>query len=280
MRHVTINKLLSSKQFGFISGRSTITQLLKYLDECIDKIVNGNVVDTIYLDFAKAFDTVPHRRLMHKLAAYGIKGNIQRWISAFLNDRSQTVVVSGGESKSAAVLSGIPQGSVLGPLLFVIYINDLPEYVDSDVFLFADDTKVLRQVSSEDDAITLQRDLDSLERWSNDWLLKFNADKCHVLTLGKFENIMYTHRYQICGNELDHVFEEKDLGVTIDFELKFEHHITQQINKANAIMGIIRRSFSFLDGKLFKKLYITFVRPHLEYAQAVWAPYLAKYLTC
>ena len=227
MRHMTINKLLSSKQFGFISGRSTISQLLRYLDECIDKIVNGNVVDTIYLDFAKALDTVPHRRLMPKLAAYGIKGNIQRWISAFLNDRSQIVVVNGVESKSAAVLSGIPQGSVLEPLLFVIYINDLPEYVDSDVFLFADDTKVMRQVSSADDAVTLQRDLDSLERWSNDWLLKFNADKCHVLTLGKFENIMYTHRYQICGNELDHVFEEKDLGVTIDFELKFEHHITQ-----------------------------------------------------
>ena len=215
---------------------------------------------------------------MHKLAAYGIKGNIQRWISAFLNDRSQIVVVNGVESKSAAVLSGIPQGSVLGPLLFVIYINDLLEYVDLDEFLFADDTKVLRQVSSEDDDITLQRDLDSLEQWSNDWLLKFNADKCHVLTLGKFENIMYTYRYQICGNELDHVFEEKDLGVTIDFELKFEHHITQQINKANAIMGIIRRSFSFLDGKLFKKLYITFVLPHLEYAQAVWAPYLVKYV--
>ena len=164
MRHMTINKLLSSKQFGFISGRSTITQLLKYLDECIDKIVNGNVVDTIYLDFAKVFDTVPHRRLMPKLAAYGIKGNIQCWISAFLNDRSQIVVVNGVESKSAPVISGIPQGSVFGPLLFVIYINDLPEYVNSDVFLFADDTKVLRQVSSEADAITLQRDLDSLER--------------------------------------------------------------------------------------------------------------------
>ena len=175
MRHMTINKLLSSKQFGFISGRSTITQLLKYLDECIDKIVNGNVVDTIYLDFAKAFDTVPNRRLMHKLAAYGIKGNIQRCISAVLNDRSQIVVVNGVESKSAAVLSGIPQGSVLGLLLFVIYINDLPEYVDSDVFLFADDTKVLRKVSSEADAITLQRDLDSLVTWSNGWLLKFNA---------------------------------------------------------------------------------------------------------
>ena len=120
MRHMTINKLLSSKQYGFISGRSTITQLLKYL-ESFDKFVNGEVIDTIYLDFAKAFGTVPHRRLLHKLAAYGIKGNIQRWISAFLSDRCQVVVVNGEESKPAPVLSGIPQGSFLGPLLFVMY---------------------------------------------------------------------------------------------------------------------------------------------------------------
>ena len=158
-----------------------------------------------------------------------------------------------------------------------MYINDLPEKVDSNLILFADDTKILRQVSSADDAITLQHDLDSLNRWSKDWLLKFNADKCHVLTFGIFENIMYTHRYQICGNEL-HIFEEKDLSVTIDFELKFEQHITQKINQANKIMDIIRRSFSFLDSELFKKLYSTFVRPHLEYAQAVWAPYLAKHV--
>ena len=166
-------------------------------------IVNGEVVDTIYLDFA--FDTVPHRRLLHKLAPCSIKGIIQRWISAFLNDRSQVVA----QSKSAPSLSRIPQGSVLDPLLFMNYINDLLE-VGSDVFLFADDTKVLHQVSSTEDDITLQHDLDSFERWFNDWLLKSNVVKCHTLTLAKFENILYTHRYQICGNEFDHVFEEKD----------------------------------------------------------------------
>ena len=182
------------------------------------------------------------------------------------------------KSKSAPVISGIPQGSVLGPLLFVIYINDLPEEVTSNVFLFADDTKILRQVTSADDAIALQDDLNSLERWSEKWLLNFNADKCHVLTLGKFENIMHTHRYKINGDELDHVFEEKDLGVTIDSDLKFEDHMSLKIIKANAIMGLIRRSFSFLDCKLFKKLFITFVRPHLEYAQAVWAPHLIKHI--
>ena len=278
MNHIKVEKLLSPKQYGFISGRSTATQLLRYLDKCIETIVAGGVVDTIYLDFAKAFDTVPHRRLIGKLESYGINGNILNWIKAFLRGRSQVVKVNGVESESAPVLSGIPQGSVLGPILFVIYINNLPEAVRSEVFLYADDTKILHQITSKDDALTLQSDLDSLELWSKKWLLEFHPDKCHVLTLGKFDNIKHTHRYSICKHELEHVFEEKDLGVTIDSELKFEEHMSEKVKKANAIVGLIRRSFSFLDCALFKKLFTTFVRPHLEYAQAVWAPHLKKHI--
>ena len=131
--HLTSNNLLSPKQFGFTSGRSTVTQLLRYLDKCIDTIVNGGVVDTIYLDFQKAFDTVPHRRLMGKLQPYGVKGRILTWIKPFLTGRTQVIKVNGSVSESAPVLSGIPQGSVLGPLLFVIYINDLPEALQSDI---------------------------------------------------------------------------------------------------------------------------------------------------
>ena len=271
------NDLLSKKQHGFISGRSTVTQLLRYLDDCIEEISDGSVVDAIYLDFSKAFDTVPHLRLMSKLESYGITGNIKQWVNAFLTGRSQTVLVNNEESPSAPVISGIPQGSVLGPLLFVIYINDLPDIVNSNIYLFADDTKVVRKVTTEEDAKTLQQDLGKLEAWSHKWLLKFNPDKCHVLTIGKFENIRHTERYHLYGNELEHVFEEKDLGVHIDSELKFDDHISNKINKANALVGLIRRSFSHLDGKMFKKLFITFVRPHLEYAQAVWQPHLVKH---
>ena len=227
MNHIIEEKLLSSKQYGFISGRSTTTQLLRYLDKCIETIVDGGVVDAIYLDFAKAFDTVPHRRLIVKLESYGINGNILNWIKAFLSGRSQVVKVNGAGSESTAVLSGIPQGSVVGPLLFVIYINDLPEAVTSDALLFADDTKLYRQITSREDAHILQCDLDSLRDWSEKGLLMFNLDKCHVLTLGKFENTMYTHRYNMYGNELEHVFEEKDLGVTRDNELRFEEHISE-----------------------------------------------------
>ena len=273
MEHLVIENLLSKKQFGFIPGRSTVTQLLQYLDKCLDTIATGGVVDAIYLDFQKAFDTVPHRRLLGKLRSYGITGEMLAWIDGFLSGRSQIVKVNGVESTSAPVLSGIPQGSVLGPLLFVIYINDLPDTLSSNTLLFA---KVFRRITSKEDALALQADLAALQRWSEKWLLRFHPDKCHVLTLGKLEDIKHTFRYNISQQELEHVFEEKDLGILIDSNLRFEEHISSKVNKANAIMGLIRRTFTFLDCKLFKKLYTTFVRPHLEYGQVVWSPFLRK----
>ena len=162
--------------------------------------------------------------------------------------------------------------------LYLLYINDLLEDIKSEGLLFADDTKIFNQIKTGDDALTLQADIDLLERWSKMCLLKFHHDKCHVLTVGKLENIRHIHRYGIYENELDHAFEEKDLGIMMDSELSFEEHISLKVKKANAIMGVIRRSFSFLNGNLFKKLYVTFVRPNLEYAQVVWAPYLFKYI--
>ena len=176
--HLTNHDLLSPKQYGFISGRSTVTQLLCYLEECIEIIVGGGVVDTIYLDFAKAFDTVPRQRLINKLNSYGIIGNILNWITAFLSNRSQIVRVNGAHSKSSEVISGIPQGSVFEPILFVIYINDLPDEVNSSKFLFADDTEILRQITTRHFSESLQNDLDSLEDWSERWFLRFNPDKC------------------------------------------------------------------------------------------------------
>ena len=140
MPHLTNHNILSPKQHGFISGRSTTTQLLKYLDKCVEIIATGGVVDTIYLDFSKAFDCVPHRRLIGKLESYGVTGKILEWIKEFLNGRTQVVKVNGAESQSAPVVSGIPQSSVLGPILFIIYINDLLENIESEGLLFADDT--------------------------------------------------------------------------------------------------------------------------------------------
>ena len=277
--HFLKKSLLTTKQYGFISGRSTTTQLLNYLDKCVKTIVDGGVVDAIYLDFSKAFDTVPHRRLIGKLEAYGIKGNILKWIRDFLDGRIQQIMVNGVKSEITPVISGIPQGTVLGPVLFVIYINDLLDNIKSDGLMFADDTKIFRHITSREDDLAFQSDIKLLEHWSDKWQLQFHPDKCHVLTLGKLENIRHAHRYVICNNEMEHVFEEKDLGVTIDYGLKFEEHISKKVQVANSIVGLIRRSFSFLNCETFKRLYTAFVRPHLEYAQSVWAPHLVKNVT-
>ena len=148
MTHMTENDLLSPKQHGFIQGRSCVTQLLAVLDSWTLALDEGGNIDTIYLDFAKAFDTVPHQRLLTKLRGYGIEGRILTWIEAFLTDRRQRVVVNDSRSSWADVTSGIPQGSVLGPMLFIIYINDMPTSVLSSIYLFADDAKVYVQKHS------------------------------------------------------------------------------------------------------------------------------------
>ena len=276
--HFEESDLFSKHQYGFVPGRSTVTQLLKYLSDCVRDIANGHVVDSIYFYFAKAFDTVPHKRLLKKLRAYGISGNIFDWIRSFISDRTQLVKVNGVTSDPASVISGIPQGSVLGPILFVIYINDLPQSVDSSSLLFADDTKIYKRVSSPADALIIQNDINNLEKWSKRWLLEFHPEKCHVLTLGKHHNIIHAHRYTLNGKNLEHVFEEKDLGVVIDSSLSFDEHISTKVKKANSIVGLIRRSFTFLDENLFKVLYAAFVRPNLEYAAAVWSP-LKKHIS-
>ena len=209
------------------------------MDACAEVIADEVVVDSIYFDFSKAFDTVPHKRLSMKMKAYGIKGKHLKWIEEFLTGRQQVVRVNGEISQSKPVISGIPQGSVLGPLLLILYINDLPDTVQSNILLFADDTKIFNKVSSFEDATKHQNDINVLNEWSDKWLLRFNTDKCHVLTLGKFDNIMYTHRYTLYDDELDHIFEEKDLGVIIDMELTFAEHIAAKVKKANGIMGLI-----------------------------------------
>ena len=180
------------------------------------------------------------------------------------------VKVNGISSETEAVISGIPQGSVLGPALFIVYINDILDKIRSDGFLFADDTKIFRSIRNKEDAAALQADIDTLEEWSDIWLLRFNPMKCHVLLLGRIEDTKYTMRYKVYNNEMEHVFEEKDLGVTVDSQLSFEDHIANKVRIANAMVGLIRRSFSYLSCYLFRKLYLALVRPHLEYAQVVW----------
>lgn len=277
VNHMDKNNLLSNKQFGFINGRSTQLQLLMVLEEWTKIIDNGGQLDVIYMDFMKAFDKVPHRRLIKKLKGYGVSDRATNWITNFLSNRCQKVIVNGETSKIYPVLSGIPQGSVLGPILFVLYINDLPENTESQSPLFADDTKLYREIRSIDDKNILQSDLINLEKWSEKWLLKFHPNKCKVLAIKSKEKRVYsmsgTTGEQL---DLDNITSEKDIGVTVDEDLNFRTHIQLGVNKANSILGLIRRTFTFLDEKMFKLLFKALVRPHLEYASSVWSPYMTK----
>ena len=172
--------------------------------------------------------------------------------------------------------SGVPQGSVLGPVLFVIYINDLPTELQSDVYLFADDTKIFRTIANESDSAQLQADLDRTSNWCDKWLLKLNPDKCKQLHIGRKTDIRA--KYTVGEIEIHQVTEEKDIGVVVDQSLEFEHHISEKVKKANSMLAIIRRTFVNLRKELFIPLYKSLVRSHLEFASSVWCPYKIKHI--
>jgi hypothetical protein len=182
------HNLISCNQHGFRSGRSCVTQLLEIVEIWSDLIDQGIPFDCIYLDFAKAFDKVPHIRLCHKIKAHGIKGKILNWLTNFLENRTQSVTINNLSSNIKEVTSGIPQGSVLGPILFVLYINDISNGVDSFIKVFADDTKIFRAVNMQTDNLLMQADLDRLLEWSNKWQLSFNIAKCKVIHFGPNNN--------------------------------------------------------------------------------------------
>jgi len=268
------NNLYSDCQHGFRQHRSCMTQLLEVMEDFTNMIDDKSPIDVIYLDFRKAFDTVPHERLLLKLRSYGITGNVLDWIRTFLSGRSQRVKVGQEYSERKNVMSGIPQGSILGPVLFTVFINDLPEVVSSATKVFADDTKVY---NSPDNSNILQEDLNKLKAWSDLWQLYFNTDKCKVLHIGK-NNPLKDYYMKLGDNQvrLGDCESEKDLGVTFDMNLNFDVHIQNAINKANMMLGIIRRTFVYMDEESFLLLFKSLVRPHLEYGNIIWCPFLKR----
>ena len=234
------NNVLSDGQHGFVPGRDCMTQLLLCLEDWTSIFDAGHAFDVIYTDFAKAFDSVAHERLILKLEAVEITGDVLNWIRSFLVGRSQSVRVEGETSGWQKMLSGIPQGSVLGPLLFVIFINDMPDVVKDNICkLFADDCELYGIINSDIDQ-RLQKDLSNLENWSNVWDLPFNATKCKVMHFGRGNpHLVYTMN----GCTLEVTTQERDLGVIIDNELKFHVHTAAAVKKANQVLCIIKRSY-------------------------------------
>ena len=201
-------------------------------------------MDVIYVDFRKAFDKDPHKRLMVKVNAHGIVGKIWGWIDDWLCSRMQQVILNDRESNLIDVLSGVPQGSVLGPVLFVISINDINSYVSSKILKFANDTKIVGVFSRPEGVMQLRQDLVDLYRASNDWLMLFNTEKCKVMHLGNKNPCV---KYDLGGPQLESILEEKDLGILLTKDPKVSAQCLREAKTANRVLGMIRRTFTCND---------------------------------
>ena len=222
-----------------------------------------------------------NQRLITKLKSYNINGPILNWIISFLSERSQYVKINNSTSKNHKVTSGVPQGSVLGPTLFIYFINDLPNVNhNSNIKIFADDTKAYNSIKNQEDINNLQNVIDEMFLWTQKWLLKFNKDKCKILHIGKNNP---KNKYYV-GNEndrheLNETDLEKDLGVFIDPNLDFKKHIKTIVKKASYLNYKILKNFTYRDANILVPLFKTLIRPILEYGNSIWSNGLKKYST-
>ena len=266
-------QLLNLSEHGFTPGRSCTTQLVEVLNYIGSLLDSGKQTDVIFMDMSKAFDKVSHAALVNKLANYGIRGSLLNWFSHYLHGRQQRVTTLGATSSKKTVSSGVPQGSILGPILFLLYVNDLPDAVEnSKVACFADDTKIFRCVDSISDAALLQSDLSNLENWSTSSGLVFNQLKCKCLRVTR-KIQPTTYPYKIKDKELTTTSVEKDLGIWVASDLTWTKHVLERCAKANKLLGFVRRSGGEIsNSRTRRKLYLSVVRPVFGYASQVWSP--------
>jgi hypothetical protein len=267
------NQSIRDSQHGFRNKRSCLTNLLTFMEKVADDLDSGEPVDVLYLDFQKAFDKVPHLRLIAKLKDIGVRGGVLDWIAEWLQGRRQRVVIKGEASEWSKVLSGVPQGSILGPLLFLIYINDIDSGIVSSILKFADDTKIYGKVGTSQGIEALRRDLETLSEWSEKWQMPFNIEKCKVMHFG---NKNVEAKYCMNNFKLDVITEEKDLGVIISNKFKVSKQCAKAASKGNQILGLIKRTFISKEKNIILSLYKALVRPHLEYCIQAWRPHLVK----
>ena len=275
MKYCVSHDLFTNRQYGFIKGRSTVMQLLKVLDDWTELLETGGQIDVVYTDLEKAFDKVHHKILLQKLKNFKFDDAVLAWIEDFLAHRKQRVKIGECVSDWSEVVSGIPQGSVLGPLLFIIFINDMikESQYGSQVYLYADDSKIYRYIRNGSDAKELQEDLYCIVNWINRNLLKLNVKKCTIVSYGRD---IQSHQYKIGDINLERSESIKDLGVLFDGKLNFENHVKEKVKKANSMLGIIKRNFDKMPPETSVMLYKSLVRSQMEYAGAVWSPHHKK----
>ena len=271
-KHIESNNLLSNSQHGFRSGRSTQTNLIEYLNVTTKWLDEGRNFDVLYCDFAKEFDKVCHKRLLVKLKEAGVDGKVLNWLQDWLKGRKQRVRIDDEFSEWIEVLSSVVQGSVLGGILFDIFIDDIDDAtLEALVWKFADDTKAAKIIETEDDGKKMQDIVDSLAAWAERWGMAFNVKKCKVLHFGRTNP---RFKYFMNGEEVETAKEEKDLGVYIEESLKPARQCAVAAKAANFTLGQIQRAFHYRKKEQIVPLYKTFVRPRLEHAVAAWSPWL------
>jgi hypothetical protein len=274
-KHLNSNNILIDEQHGFRERLSTVTQLISSTNDWAETLNNRGQTDIILLDFSKAFDRVSHHHLLAKLSFYGIRNDTLGWVGAFLSHRKQSVSVNGTHSSWVDVTSGVPQGSVLGPALFLLYINDIKDKIHSSLKLFADDSILYREINDQQDHTIIQEDLQTLSAWSSKWLMSFNIKKCAVMTITR-KRKPSLYQYSLSGENLTRVDKHDYLGVTISEDLRWGNHINKVTRKASQTLGLLRRSLSPCSKQVKAKAYETLVRPKVEYASEVWNPNTAQ----
>lgn len=276
-----LKQYMSDNQHGFLSKRSTATNLVSFIDSVIKDVDSRSSVDVIYADFSKAFDLVNHSILLKKLATFGIGNNLLKWCGSYLSNRSASVVINGCNSSPYTMTTGVPQGSHLGPILFNVFINDIPDIIiNSQCFLFADDLKLSRRVDNPNEAFKLQEDLDSLSRWCKQNHMTLNTNKCyHIRFSRKKHNCCKDVTYRIDDIPLKQVQQIRDLGILLDSELRFDTHIDKITSKAFKTLGfILRNTKEFRQPDSIILLYNALVRSCLEYCCVAWNPHYKKYI--
>lgn len=265
------NSFFNNAQHGFRRNFSCETQLLLLTNDLFINLDSGYPTIAVFLDFAKAFDKVSHNLLLLKLSKLKIDPNVLRWIEAFLSKRQQFVYANNTMSSLCSVSSGVPQGSVLGPLLFLIYINDISENLSSSIKLFADDCVIYRKITTNTDLLILQDDLFTVSEWCNTWLMSLNTNKCKCMRFSR--SLLDTNPQLLLNNTLlEYTNEYKYLGLLLTPTLSWRAHINSVVSAANRSLGYIRRNFNSAPSNLKRLLYVTLIRPKLDYASSIWNP--------
>ena len=278
VRYLGDNGYMAPGQHGFRALRSTLTQLLSHFDSVLLDLENGACSDTIYLDFAKAFDKVDHGVLHHKLRDLGIHGKMGNWLHAFLHNRQQSVVVEGYKSDPSTVISGVPQGTVLGPILFLVLILDISHGTDAAtrVTSFADDTRASRPIHSQADINVLQQDINTIYAWADRVNMEFNGDKFECLRCWPHQEMTHlsdNHHYKdSSGKDIQEPQEVKDLGVLFSPDLSFRAHIDKMRKQTNKLIGWVFRTFRTRSKKVMMTVWRSLIQPKLDYCSQLWSP--------